>query len=71
MLHTLVTILLERYTSDTISKAIPRTPNSNPLNGSKLKKPLIPKIPANPKAQEEQAGTRMLLINPDNPNPSL
>jgi len=46
------------------------TPNSNPLNGSTLKKPPIPKIPVNPKAQEEHAGVRTLAMIPDNPIPA-
>ncbi len=69
--QTLAAILLERYTKDIPNRIIPKNPNSNPLNGSRLKTPLIPKIPAKPNAQEEQAGAKTLLTIPVNPTPAL
>ena len=66
----MVAILPERYTKEKLNKTIPRTPNSNPLNGSTLKNPLMPRIPANPNAQEEQAGVRTQEIIQDKPIPA-
>ena len=69
--HTFALIFPERYTIDTLNNAIPSMPNSNPLNGNMLRNPLIPNIPAKPKAQDEQAGAKILLAIPVNPTPAL
>ena len=63
-------IFPERCTKEIPKSIIPKTPNSIPLNGNTPKKPPIPKIPANPKAQEEQAGVRTLAMMPDKPIPA-